>query len=883
LKCLLQESLLDDNGIAASETKFREILDEVRIAGANWHIANYEILDEIGRGGMGVIYRVRETHSHRVVALKRILSYHTDSDQTLARFYREAETAARLDHPNIVPIYYVGEDEERLPFFTMKFATGGSLAQARECFRGEPRKSVSLMAKVAFAVHYAHEQGVLHRDLKPSNILLNNRWEPMVSDFGLAKWIEDSNDLTRTLTIFGTPGYIAPEQAAQPGAQLSVAADVYNLGAILFELLTGRSPFLGEHALAVLQQAAEKTAPRLRSLAPNFDRDLETICARCLERDPSARYHSAGAVAQDLQNWLEGRPIVARPVGIPVRFWRWTRRNRMLAVVLGAVLTLATVWMPFGIHSWRLQKAANEASLAARSIAVLPFVDLDEIIADEKLAKSFGNLLQGELERTGHAQVKTVPAAASDEWATAEQIRQAALTSKSRAVLTGTKRSVSDKTRISLRLVDAATGEPLLVNTWEGNSEADLMHAVQKEIVVPIDEILNAKDWSNLTEAKIDPGLRNPAARENIMAGRQLVFRYTISGLDRAIDLFKTALGLEPNSSVANAYLAIAATDRTHFMSDKSFLKLGETAAQEAVRLSPHSGDAHRALAGVFYQQGKFSEALEEGLRTVESTGPEEKVAGFIGMTLDTLGRPDRALAWHSLSCRLGGSWADEYGLLGDSWVKLCDDEHALNAYRRATQLQPEPPRGEIGICHLRLLQRDFEGARELYRNILQEHIGFGEAEEIAAQVEFFARRFHLAADRYGALAKTDMDGGGSFYGAVTYRSALGRALQALGDDQSAAAILKDCFVREKTLVDREPRNPEAAYRLAAIEASLGMSGHAIDHLRRAIDLGWVDYRSLSMDPRFDALQHDLGFDTLVKKLASKMAELRLKSQSIKP
>src|SRR6266542_5017706 len=348
---------------------------------------------------MGVIYRAREKHSRRIIALKRILSYHADSDHTLARFRREGETAARLDHPNIVPIYYIGEDEERLPFFTMKFAPGGSLAQARESFRRQPRKGVLLMAKVALAVQYAHEQGVLHRDLKPSNILLNNRWEPMVSDFGLAKWIEDSNDLTRTLTVFGTPGYIAPEQSARPGLRLTAAADVYNLGAILFELLTGRSPFVGEHALAVLQQAVEKPAPKLRSLAPHFDRDLETICGRCLEREPSARYQSAGAVARDLQNWLEGRPIVARPVGIPIRLWRWSRRNRTLATTLGAFLIVATAAVPWGIHSWNVQKAAHETTMAARSVAVLPFLDLDNIVVDEPLAKSVANSLQFELDR----------------------------------------------------------------------------------------------------------------------------------------------------------------------------------------------------------------------------------------------------------------------------------------------------------------------------------------------------------------------------------------------------------------------------------------------------------------------------------------------------
>ncbi len=208
----------------------------------------------------------------------------------------------------------MGESEDGVPFFSMKYASGGSLQEVGPALRDDQREIVRLMAKITRAVQYAHRQGILHRDLKPGNILLDSRSEPLVSDFGLAKWLDTSSDLTRTLTIFGTPGYIAPEQAKGPAANLKPAADVYSLGAILFDLLSGRPPFLGEHALAVIQQAADKPAPKLRSLVQGADRDLETICARCLEREPEARYRSAGDLAEDLERWLEGRPIVARPV-----------------------------------------------------------------------------------------------------------------------------------------------------------------------------------------------------------------------------------------------------------------------------------------------------------------------------------------------------------------------------------------------------------------------------------------------------------------------------------------------------------------------------------------------------------------------------------------
>src|SRR2546422_7752461 len=234
---------------------------------------------------MGVIYRARQRHSRRIVALKRILAHEVSSHETLVRFRRDAEAVASLDHPNILPIHEVSESEEGLPFFSMKYATGGSLRSAASALRNKPRECVQLMAKVARGIAYAHGKGILHRDLQPGNILLDGSSEPMVSDFGLAKWLNEDSALTRTLETLGTPGYIAPEQAECPAAELTSAADIYSLGAILFYLLSGRPPFVGPNVLSVIHQAAATPAPRLRSLVPSLDRDLETIVAHCLESD----------------------------------------------------------------------------------------------------------------------------------------------------------------------------------------------------------------------------------------------------------------------------------------------------------------------------------------------------------------------------------------------------------------------------------------------------------------------------------------------------------------------------------------------------------------------------------------------------------------------
>src|SRR5215831_15390756 len=373
VSCLLHEGL--EGGGEVSQAVYETVLTEIDAPHKSWFLGNYEILEQIGCGGMGVIYRARQRHSRRIVAVKRVLSYRADSHGALERFRREAQAIASLDHPNILPIYEVNESEDGLPFFSMKFAENGSLHENLASLRDDPRKCVQLMAKVARAVEYAHSRGVLHRDIKPGNILLDDRGEPQVSDFGLAKLLDGSNDLTRSLTTFGTAGFIAPEQADGGPGDVTPAADVYSLGAVLFNLLAGRPPFLGSNPVSVIRKASETEAPKLRSLAPSLDRDLETICARCLERNPKARYLSAGDLAADLERWLGGRPIVARPVSPPTRIWRWSQRNPKLvgAATAGLLLGAAAVWL-FRGELFR----ASPFNPPDRSIAVLPFTDSSE-------------------------------------------------------------------------------------------------------------------------------------------------------------------------------------------------------------------------------------------------------------------------------------------------------------------------------------------------------------------------------------------------------------------------------------------------------------------------------------------------------------------------
>jgi serine/threonine protein kinase len=313
-------------------------------------VPGYDILAEIGRGGMGVVYLARQVALNRLVALKMILAGPHAGPREAARFAREAEAVARLSHPHIVEIYDVGEHEGR-PFLALEYIEGGGLVQH---LVGRPLPlgpAAELVQKLARAVHYAHEHGIVHRDLKPANILLRRKseiehpksetaqgppsdfelrisdLEPKIADFGLAKRLDGDEHQTQSGTILGTPGYMAPEQAGGKNKEVGPAADVYALGAILYECLTGRPPFVAETAVETMLQLVSQEPPAPRTLSPRCPRDLETVCLKCLHKDPKKRYATALELADDLQRFLDGEPVRARRATAPERLRLWVRRR----------------------------------------------------------------------------------------------------------------------------------------------------------------------------------------------------------------------------------------------------------------------------------------------------------------------------------------------------------------------------------------------------------------------------------------------------------------------------------------------------------------------------------------------------------------------------
>jgi len=347
--CLLSAGLPDSASdpianaetIAPSESDIPGSLTGTRIQ----YFGDYEIIDEIARGGMGVVYRARQVTLNRTVALKMILTGQLASEEEVRRFFTEAEAAASLQHPNIVTIHEVGEHEGQ-QYFSMEYVDGSSLAERVRQHPLGAVKAAEYVKTIAEAIHYAHEQGTLHRDLKPSNILIDESDQPQITDFGLAAKIEGDSELTASGAILGTPAYMPPEQAGARRALIGPASDVYSLGAVLYELLTGRPPFQAATPLDTLVQVLEQEPVSPKLLNAGIPDDLATICLKCLEKRPDGRYLTAGQLAEDLDRFLNQEPILARPASSLRKLWSFTKRRpwavtAVVSLIVTAALGLA--------------------------------------------------------------------------------------------------------------------------------------------------------------------------------------------------------------------------------------------------------------------------------------------------------------------------------------------------------------------------------------------------------------------------------------------------------------------------------------------------------------------------------------------------------------
>jgi serine/threonine protein kinase len=583
---------------------------------------DYEILGELGRGGMGIVYRARQVQLKRMVALKMILAGVHAGAQVLARFRSEAEAVARLQHPHIVQIYEIGERDD-CPFFSLEYLEGGGLDAK---LRGTPMtagESARLIETLAGAVYYAHQNGLVHRDLKPSNILLTADGTPKISDFGLAKQVDSDSAQTRTGQILGTPSYMAPEQAEGDVRRIGPACDIYALGAILYELLTGRPPFRAPTVLETLEQVRSRDPVPPRQLQPSTPHDLETICLKCLQREPHKRYASALELAEDVRRFQAGEPIRARPVSGWERAVKWVRRRPTLAALSGlSACSLLALLITALVYNARLQAALTQAqNNAAES-------EENFQLAQQVVNKFFIQVSEQKL--------RDVPGF--------QPVRQELLQSALDYYQEFVRRHGED---VKLQAEVARTLCRIAEIEWE-LGHADRASAASYralEILEPL-----------LTEQPTDHGLRREQAKNYYHIA--FIHWYEENGerkaypwFDKALPILTELLEEEPGDSESRRYLANTYDSsgllRTVLSKEQAddYLRKGWDLRQELVRQQPGEPDPRYLLAGSWINLGRYgadpkrqmiecydkaAEILQELVRTNPRVFTYRKTLGMI-------------------------------------------------------------------------------------------------------------------------------------------------------------------------------------------------------------------------------------------------------------
>ena len=598
-----------------------------RLTGILGDFGDYELLEEIGRGGQGVVYRAHQKSLNRTVALKVIGLGPWTTEAHLKRFQREAEAAASLENPGIVPVYEVGERDGSC-YFSMKFVEGGQLDEAVKRTPMSIRRAVELIAKLARTVHYAHEHGILHRDIKPGNILLDAEGEPLLTDFGLAGLMEAESTITRTLDVMGTPSYMAPEQAAGEHTKLSKATDIYGLGAVLYQLLTDHPPFAGGTTYETIRLLLNTEPRQPRLWNRKIDRELSTICLKCLEKDPKRRYSSALALAEDLEHWLKHEPIQAKPSGFFTRSRKWARRNPAIAALVASLVALGA------IMGWNVWQSELIGGPPAKSVAVLPFSNLSKEEENAYFADGVQDEILTRLASLADLKVISRTSVIQYKSGAARDLRKIGHQLGVARVVEGSVQRAGNQVRVNVQLIDVSNNRGLWGQTYD-RELADVF-AIQSEVATSIARQLQAR-LSPREKTAIEQAPTNDVTAFELYARADLLrSRDTKSNLLEAADLLNQAVARDP--SFFKAYCLLAWThDLLYFLSHDhtpARLALAEAAIEAAFRLRPDAGEAHLARAENLYRGYLNYDAalaeLEVAAKTLPNNARVFELKGFI-------------------------------------------------------------------------------------------------------------------------------------------------------------------------------------------------------------------------------------------------------------
>ncbi len=873
------------------------------------HFGDYELQGEIGRGGQGVVYRARQKSLNRTVALKIIVLGHWATARHLKRFRLEAEAAARLNHPSIVPIHEIGE-RDGCCYFSMNLIEGGQLDEVVRREAISIRRAAELIAKLARTVNYAHEHGILHRDIKPGNILLDKEGEPHLTDFGLARLVETESTVTRTTEVLGTPSYMAPEQASGNNVALTSATDTYGLGAVLYHLLTGCPPFAGGTTYETVRLVLESDPRQPRLLNRKVDRDLSTICLKCLQKDPQRRYASALALAEDLERWLKHEPIQARRTGLFARGKKWVRRKPAIAAVITLSLALiATV----GVIVWKSDLFRRPA---AAGIAVLPF----ENLSNDKEDASFADGVQDDLltKLAKIADLKVISRTSVMQYRGKRDTRQIGDALRVSHVLEGSVRKTGAWLHINAQLIDTRSD----THIWAEQYDRDLkdMFAIQSEIAQKVAKRLHAKISAAEKLAIEQPPTADLTAFDLYNRAKNFLLDTVVgSTATRKANLLKAA-GLL-NQAVAHdptffqAYCQLAWThDNVYFDGwdrTPARLALAEAAIEAAFRLRPDAGEVHLARAWNLYwgyrdydaalaevevarqtlpndarlfdlkgyierRQGRWEESTQNLERALDLDPRNFNLLRQIAILYDDLRRYvdqqtvlDRALALrpNDLEVKVDGANV-EIDWKANTWP----------VHQLIDEIQAKDPAALPGVADYWLLcalaERDPVAAANALAALGDNSVGTEKVKYSPRLMEGLVGRmakddakahaaFTAARAEQEKLVRANPDDAGTLCILGLIDAALGRKEEALREGWRAVELLP---------VEKDARSgPAMIVCLARIAAWVGDNDLACEQLVRASRLpSSVSYGDLKLMPWWDPLRGNPCFEKIVASLAPK-------------
>jgi serine/threonine protein kinase/Flp pilus assembly protein TadD len=866
-------------------------------------LGDYELLEEVGRGGQGVVFRARQRSLNRIVALKVISLGQWASKAHLKRFRREAEAAASLDHPSIVPIYEVGERDGSC-YFSMKFIEGGQLDEVVRRTPTSIRHRAELIAKVARTVHYAHEHGILHRDIKPGNVLLDAQGEPHLTDFGLARLVETESTLTRTLEVLGTPSYMAPEQAVGDNAKLTSATDVYGLGAVLYQLLTGHPPFAGGTTFETVRLVLDTEPRSPRLLNPKIDRDLSTICLKCLEKDPKRRYSSALALEEDLEHWLNHEPIQAHRTGIFSRARKWVRRNPTSVLLVASLIALAAAM------GWNVWKSELTTRPATKGIAVLPFENLShdpdnayftEGIEEEILTRLASIADLRVISRSSTQQYQNRPHNLSQ---IAKQLGVA-------NVLEGSVQKAADQVRVNVQLIDARTDSHLWAESYD-RKLTDIF-AVQTQIAREVADALQVNLTAREKQTLAVKPTNNLEAHDAYLRGLALEARfysaYSADLVRKVTDFYERAVQLDPTFALAWARLSRADAVLYFNQSDDNPAvrrEAAKRALENAQKLEPDSPETLLALG--YYQYWvlrDYAAAKTTFARVTKMLPSSSEVLHALARVTRREGHWDQSIVYSEQALALdprnvelttNAAWTRAMLRQFPAALKLCDraldikpydpDVMALKAriyqaqgnlqeaarfLSEITELTPNDDTFVIKITQLRLERKYGEAIRLLQARLAQFH--FASQDDKGRDQATLALMQRLAGDMSGATV-TAADARDTLMQLPNDAFILINLCQvyAATGEKDAALTEADRAIMVLPRAKDAVKGSSSEENLAFVQAMFGENRHAILTLIQLLQTPYSSWlygpapitpALLRLDPIWDPLRADPAFQKL--------------------